>query len=382
MTAFSYPASGPVGGFFIGLMSGTSLDGVDGVLVEISATGKLKALLAHAHRPFDPALRAELLALQTPGENELHRAALAGNALAALYAQIVEALLASARIERDALVCVGAHGQTVRHRPELGYTWQLNNPARLAELCSVPVVADFRSRDIAAGGQGAPLVPAFHQAMFAKADRNRLVVNLGGICNITFLDGDEGLSGYDIGPANILLDAWAQQHLGEPFDRNGAWAAIGEVDAELLEDFLAEGFFDQPPPKSTGRDRFNPQWLQAKLAAHAHLAPEDVQRSLVELTATLIAAEVAASDPPVGEIILCGGGAYNGCLRDALALRLAELPKPPRLALSSDFGVAPEHVEAIAFAWLAYQHVNDQPANHPDVTGADDFRVLGAYYPH
>jgi len=382
MTAFSYPASGPVGGFFIGLMSGTSLDGVDGVLVEISTTGKLKALLAHQHLPFDAVLREELLALQTPGDNELHRAALAGNALAAMYAEVVEALLGSARVERDALVCIGAHGQTVRHRPDLGYTWQINNPARLAELSAIPVVADFRSRDVAAGGQGAPLVPAFHQAMFGKADRNRLVVNLGGICNITFLDGIEGLTGYDLGPANVLLDAWVQQHLGEPFDRNGAWAAMGEVDDELLEELLAEPFFALAPPKSTGRDLFNPQWLAGKLAAYAHLAPEDVQRTLVELTATLIAAEVEASDPPVGEVILCGGGAYNGCLRDALALQLAELDKPPRLALSSDYGVAPEHVEALAFAWLAFMHVNDQPANHPDVTGADDFRVLGAYYPH
>lgn len=382
MPAPVYPAAGPTGGFFIGLMSGTSLDGVDGVLVELAATGRVKQLHAHVHQPFDAELRAALLALQAPADNELHRAALAANALAAQYAEIVEALLRANRVERDAVVCIGAHGQTVRHRPELGYTWQLNNPALLAELTAIPVVADFRARDIAAGGQGAPLVPAFHQAMFAKAGHTRVIVNLGGICNLTFLDGVDGVAGYDIGPANILLDAWATRHLGTPFDRNGAWASIGEVDADLLDALLTEPFFALPAPKSTGRDLFNPQWLAHHLAGFARLPPEDVQRTLVELTAVLIAAEIERRALPSAELILCGGGAHNTALHGAIALRLAGLEHVPRLLSSAELGIAPEHVEAVAFAWLGYRHVNDMPGNHPGVTGAEDFRVLGAYYPH
>lgn len=378
----SAPATGPTGGFFIGLMSGTSLDGIDGVLAKLSPDGKPEALRAHHHADLDAALQEALFALQSPGEDELHRAALAANALSAQYAQTVEVLLASSDIDRNEIVCVAAHGQTVRHRPDLGYTWQINNPALLAELTSIPVIADFRARDIAAGGQGAPLVPAFHQAMFATEGRTRLVINLGGICNITLLHGTERVSGYDIGPANVLLDTWVRQHLGEPFDRNGAWASMGEVDPDLLDTLLAEPFFALEPPKSTGRDLFNIRWLSDRTAAFPHLAPEDIQRTLIELTTTLIAAEARASDPAIDDVLLCGGGAYNTTLRESLALLLAQLPVPPRLALSSEFGLAPEHVEALAFAWLGFMHMNDRPGNHPDVTGAEDFRVLGAYYPH
>jgi len=363
-------------------MSGTSLDGVDGVLVEFAPDGRLTTLLAHRHQPFETDLRNTLIALQTPGANELHYAALASNALATAYAILVKALIADANIDPAKVRCIAAHGQTVRHRPELGYTWQLNNPALLAELTGLAVVSDFRSRDIAAGGQGAPLVPAFHQAMFAQNDRCRLIVNLGGICNVTRLQHHDEPVGYDIGPANVLMDLWVDRHLGEPFDRNGAWASIGEVDHALLNAFLAEPFFQAPPPKSTGRDLFNAQWLETKLEPFAHLAPEDIQRSLVELTAILIAAEATATDQyGVDDVVLCGGGAYNLTLREALHARLAALTPSPRLTVSSEFGVAPEHVEAMAFAWLSWCHVNHLPGNLPRATGASGWRTLGSYTP-
>ncbi|HEU4622127.1 MAG TPA: anhydro-N-acetylmuramic acid kinase [Burkholderiaceae bacterium] len=369
------------GGLYIGLMSGTSMDGVDGVLVEFSATGRVKNLLAHHHQPFEPALRDALVALQAPGHDELHRAAMAANSLVRVYAAVVESLVQRARIDPQGVLCVCAHGQTVRHRPELGYTWQINNPALLAELTRMPVVADLRARDIAAGGQGAPLVPAFHQAVFSKQNRSRLIVNLGGICNVTLLHGTDHAVGYDIGPANVLLDLWVHQHLGEPFDRNGAWASIGEVDDELLDVLLAEPFFKLKPPKSTGRDLFHAQWLHDKLAAFGHLAPEDVQRTLVELTAVLIAEQAEGSNPPISEVVLCGGGTYNLTLREALQARLADLASAPRLKLSSELGIAAEHVEAMAFAWLGWCHLNDVPANLPEATGAVDERVLGSYTP-
>ncbi len=361
----------------IGLMSGTSLDGVDAVLAKFSADGK-PLLLEHCHLPFPAELRQQFMRLQSPGPNELHDAALAANTLVLLYHQAVQKLLQQTDHVPGQINCIAVHGQTVRHRPELGYTWQLNNPALLAELSAIDVIADFRSRDLAAGGQGAPLTPAFHHAVLAHPQRSRLVVNLGGIANVTVLIPHQPVIGYDIGPANLLLDGWVQQHLGQPYDKNGAWAAIGEVNELLLQRLLNEPFFAQPAPKSTGRDWFHLAWLRQHLQGFESLAPEDVQRTLVELTARLISRETLTAGEPIDEVILCGGGAYNQCLLDALHNCL---PGSARLTTTADYNMAPEHVEALAFAWLGWRHRQRQAGNLPDVTGARGPRLLGALYP-
>jgi anhydro-N-acetylmuramic acid kinase len=274
------------------------------------------------------------------------------------------------------------HGQTVRHRPEEGWTLQLNSPARVAERAGVPVVADFRSRDVAAGGHGAPLVPAFHAALFGRADADRVVVNIGGIANLTVLPAGGSVAavrGFDTGPGNVLLDLWCARHRGEPFDRDGAWARSGRVDPALLERMLAEPYFALRPPKSTGRDLFNAEWLAAMLAGGAPAQAADVQATLVALTARSIARAVdAAAGAGNGvDVLVCGGGANNAALIAALAAELS----PRRVATTAAEGVPVEQVEALAFAWLAWQAVSGRPGNLPAVTGARGPRVLGAIYP-
>lgn len=370
---------------YAGLMSGTSLDGVDGVLVDLGAPDDARItprVLAHRHRLFDAALRAELLALNGSTGDELARSARAANALAQVYAQVVAALLVAAGVERDAVRAVGAHGQTVRHQPRsldgVGYTIQLNAPALLAELCGIDVVADFRSRDVAAGGQGAPLVPAFHRACFARADGGGVaVLNLGGIANLTVLAGD-ATTGFDCGPANALMDHWCERHTGRPYDAEGRWAAGGRALQPLLDAMLAAPWFALPPPKSTGRDLFNPAWLEPLLAQHAaHAAPADVQATLAELTAASIAHDVQRHAPGCVELLVCGGGAYNNHLLQRLEALLAPLP----VRTTAERGLPPTQVEAAAFAWLARQFVLRRPGNLATVTGAAGPRVLGALYP-
>jgi anhydro-N-acetylmuramic acid kinase len=363
----------------IGLMSGTSVDGIDGVLVRFGAAGEIDSLLAHASAAFAPGLRDALLDLQASGPDELHRAALASNQLALAYAAVVEQLISAADLDRSEVDCVAAHGQTVRHRPELGYTIQLNNPALLAELTGIAVAADFRARDVAAGGQGAPLVPAFHRGIFGKAGQRRLIVNLGGIANVTILDGMTSAVGYDIGPANVLMDAWVQLHLGLDYDRNGAWSGIGEVDDLLLERLLTDPFFALAGPRSTGRDHFNLAWLEAHLDEVVVPAPEDVQRTLLALTVELIVRE--AGNGRFDTVVICGGGAYNSTLMQVLGTALGRLTPAPALATSADYGVAPEHVEALAFAWLGWAHLTGETGNLPAVTGAAGFRRLGTLAP-
>ncbi len=370
----------------VGLMSGTSLDGVDGVLARFGADGGVEQLLAHAFEAFEPQLRAELMALQTSGVDELHRASLAANALVDAYAVVVDRMLEGAAVRPGDVACIAAHGQTVRHRPELGYTIQLNAPARLAERTGIAVVADFRSRDVAAGGHGAPLVPAFHRALFGSAitEATRLVVNLGGFANVTRLDADGTASGHDLGPANVLLDLWVERHLGTPFDRNGAWASIGQVDQALLDRLMADPWFALTGPRSTGRDRFNAAWLDRMLDDGAARSPEDVQRTLLELTVeTIVRDIVRVLDDAlrVGDVVLCGGGARNATLVETLAGRLAALDPAPRLRISGELGVAPEHVEALAFAWLGWAHLEKKAGNLPAVTGARGERVLGIRSP-
>ena len=370
---------------YIGLMSGTSLDGVDGVLVDFSSIESHSlTVLAHAHRPFDPALADELLALNARGENELHRVALAGNALAGLYAKVVDDLIANSGSSRDQVRAVGAHGQTVRHRPGefdgVGYTFQLNNPALLVELCGIDVIADFRSRDVAAGGQGAPLVPAFHQALFGRKGEAAAVLNLGGIANLTSLRADGSTIGFDCGPANALMDHWCRLHTGNPFDAEGAWAASGRVIAPLLAAMKAEPYFALPPPKSTGRDLFNPAWLDAQLhglQGGASLRAVDIQATLAELTTTSCADSVRAHSPDARQLMVCGGGAQNLHVMQRLSALL-----PGVLVVSSDErGLPANQVEACAFAWLARAFVRREPANIASVTGAAGPRMLGALYP-
>lgn len=371
---------------FIGIMSGTSMDGADGVLVDFS--GPRPAVLAAAHQPFPAELREAFAALQQPGDDEIHREALAANGLARVYAACVATLLRHAGMAPSAIAAIGAHGQTVRHRPGLydgiGYTRQSQQPALLAELAGIDVVADFRSRDVAAGGQGAPLVPALHQALFGDAAETRVACNIGGISNISVLpatgenDAARPVTGFDCGPGNVLLDYWIDRHHGLPYDADGAWGTSGKVDQALLARLLAEPYFSVAPPKSTGRDLFHPAWLESHLALLGQpLDPADVQATLAALTAEAIARDVRAHAPDAVRLIVCGGGARN---RFVMALLARALPGVT-VQSSDDFGVPVSQVEGIAFAWLARQMLRRAPGNVPTVTGAAGPRVLGALYP-
>lgn len=360
---------------YLGIMSGTSLDGVDAVLADFgNATPKL---LAHHHSGFDPDLRIELLALNQPSANELERSALAANQLARHYAKAVQAVLTQTRLSAKDIGAIGCHGQTVRHRPELGYTLQLNNPALLAELTGITVTADFRSRDIAAGGQGAPLVPAFHAAAFKQSTKHRVIVNIGGIANLTDLPTDGPITGFDCGPGNMLLDAWCMAHHGQAYDENGAWAASGKVIPALLEALLQEPYFKQHPPKSTGRDLFHLGWLQPFL--RAEYAPRDIQATLLQLTVKTIFHAIDHDCEGTQEVFVCGGGARNGALINSLRHACAKNAIP--VALTDALGVPAEQVEALAFAWLARQTLRGEAGNLPTVTGARHSCILGAIYP-
>jgi anhydro-N-acetylmuramic acid kinase len=359
-------SSGTTESLYVGLMSGTSLDGVDAVLLDAAAAPRV---LSSVHHPFDEALRRELLALNAPGDNELDRAARLGIALARRYAAAVTELLRAADRRPADIHAIGCHGQTVRHRPDRGYTLQIGNAALLAELSGIAVVADFRSRDIAAGGQGAPLAPAFHATLFRHRSENRAVVNLGGIANVTRLPIEGTVLGFDCGPGNCLMDLWAAKHLGQPYDDDGTWAAGGSVVRALLERLEDEPFLRAPPPKSTGRDLFNERWLEARLRGEA---PRDVQSTLLEFTAR----SVADACKGAARVVVCGGGAKNG----ALMKRLGALLAVP-VESSETHGLDPMLVEAAAFAWLAERTLNSAPGNLAEVTGARGPRVLGALYP-
>lgn len=358
-------------GCYVGLMSGTSLDGVDAVVVRFA--GNRPEVLASAHRPFDAVLRADLLRLSTAGGDELERAAKLGNTLARIYAHAVEDAVTASSILRDRIAAIGCHGQTVRHRPDQGYSVQIGNAALLAELTSLRVVCDFRSRDIAAGGQGAPLVPAFHAAVFARPEEDRAVLNVGGIANVTLLGRDGSVRGYDTGPGNCLMDLWAARHVGLPYDEAGRWAASGRLLPELLAAWLAEPYFGRPPPKSTGRELFNERWLGDRLPPGAR--PQDVQATLLELTVRSAATAIAQSG--AARAIVCGGGALNRALMARLGERLERIT----VEESGAHGLDPLQVEATAFAWLAREALEARPANLPGVTGARGRRVLGAVYP-
>lgn len=362
--------------FFIGLMSGTSTDGVDGIIAAFSPAQRPR-ILAQASLPMPALLRQHFLELNAPGLNELEKASLAANELARLYARVCKQLLEQTQLTAEDITAIGAHGQTVRHRPELGYTLQLNAPALLSELAHIAVVADFRSKDIAAGGQGAPLVPAFHQSLFGT-QRPVTVLNLGGIANISILHPEKEVNGFDTGPANVLMDLWCQRHTGKEYDRDGQWGASGTVNEALLNYLLeAEPWFALPPPKSTGRDLFNPNWLDTLLGNFKqNISAPDIQASLRALTAQTIASAIHAHAPETQEIITCGGGAFNSPLLQELAQR-ARLP----VSRCEDYGIPGQSMEALAFAWLAWAHCNRVPAGTPSVSGARRKTILGCYYP-
>ncbi|MES2999189.1 MAG: anhydro-N-acetylmuramic acid kinase [Pseudomonadota bacterium] len=364
---------------YIGLMSGTSLDGVDGVLVDFSANTPL--VVHHASALFPPELRAELLALNASGADELHRAALAGNGLMRVYAGVTEELLVHSRVGREVVKAIGAHGQTVRHRPQefdgTGYTLQLCQPALLAELTRIDVACDFRSRDVAAGGQGAPLAPFFHQAMFRRAGEAVGVLNIGGISNLTLLRADGSMIGFDCGPGNALMDFMAEKHLGRAFDNQGQWAGSGCVIPDLLQTMLAEPYFAKAPPKSTGRDLFNTGWLESVMRTHASAQAVDIQATLAELTARACSSDVLRHEPDLARLIVCGGGALNTHLMN----RLRTLLPGTSVMSSADAGLPPLQVEATAFAWLARKTVRRETLELESTTGARGARVLGCIYP-
>jgi anhydro-N-acetylmuramic acid kinase len=359
--------------FYIGIMSGTSLDGIDAALVDLSQ--EIPHLVSSHYRPYAQPLKEALLALHEPSHNELHQAQLIANRLAREYADAALTLLKESGITAGQIQAIGCHGQTIRHRPEQGYTIQLNNAALLAELTGIHVVSDFRSRDIAAGGQGAPLVPAFHDKIFRHPRIHRAILNIGGIANITDLAPDKPVSGFDTGPGNLLMDAWVAKHQGQPYDKDGAWAGSGKVIPALLQRLLPNPFFAAVPPKSTGRDLFNPAWLENHLTGNETAA--DVQATLLALTGDSIAAAVERFCQGTGEIYLCGGGAHN----KALVSHLQRVLPQYRIQKTEVLGIAADWMEAIAFAWLAQQTMHLRPANLPAATGAKHSCVLGAIYP-
>jgi len=353
-------------------MSGTSLDGVDAVLVDLS--GPIPRQLAKHYLPYDDVLKNTLLELHLPGNDELHQAQTTGNQLATLYAEAVNQLLSIAGVPCKNIIAAGCHGQTIRHRPDQGYSLQIGNAALLAELTGITVVNDFRSRDIAAGGQGAPLVPAFHDQVFRHPQRHRVIVNIGGISNLTNLPPFGPTSGFDCGPGNILMDAWCLQYQNASYDNNGMWALSGTVLHPLLEKICSEPYFALPPPKSCGRELFNIAWIEKKI--YGSEKPEDIQATLLELTCQTISQAILKYCAGAEEIYLCGGGANNRALHARLATVLTECA----VQKTEFLGIDADYVEAIAFAWLAQQAMLARHANLPQATGARHTCVLGAIY--
>jgi anhydro-N-acetylmuramic acid kinase len=361
---------------YVGLISGTSADGIDAALVAFE--GQQPRLLHALTHPWPEALRTQILRVaQDETTLDLDAFGQLDVAIGQVFAEAVQALLARGEQPASAVRAVGSHGQTIRHRPagEHPFSLQIGNASVIAEQCGIDVVADFRSADVAAGGQGAPLLPAVHAMLLNAAGRTRVVLNLGGIANITVLAADGRVFGFDTGPANGLMDAWCLRHRGEAYDRDGAFAASGRVDENLLARLLSDAYFALPPPKSTGREHFHLGWLDARLHGLA-IAPQDVQASLLEFSARSIAAAIAQHAADAAEVLLCGGGVHN----PLLVRRLSELLQPRQLSSTAQYGVDPDFLEATAFAWLARQRVLGLPGNLPAVTGARGARVLGAIH--
>lgn len=362
---------------FIGLMSGTSMDAIDAVLVSFAESQP--HIIASLSHPMAPAIRDRLSALATPQANELNQMMELDVILGREFAVVTNTLLQSAGVTAAAVRAIGSHGQTVRHTPTSRFpsTLQIGDANIIAELSGITTVADFRRRDMAAGGQGAPLVPAFHAAILRSADHPRVVVNIGGMANISVLpsDAQQAVLGFDTGPGNVLMDGWIQNQLGKGWDENGGWAAQGTVDEVLLQRLLDEPFFRQPPPKSTGRELFHAGWLLGKLGGNERAV--DVQATLCELTARSIALAIGSTAADCAEVLICGGGAYNAHLVARVAANLSRCS----VTTTSRYGVEPRWMEAMAFAWLARQTLANLPGNLPSVTGATHPVVLGAIYP-
>lgn len=365
--------------YYIGLMSGTSLDAVDAALVDFS--NNTPTLVRAINHPLSADLRAAIQTLCTPGDNEIEQLGRVDIQLATTFADAVKQLLKDSELNAEQVRAIGSHGQTIRHRPNDHFTLQIGDPNTIAELTGITTIADFRRRDMAAGGQGAPLAPAFHAAMFNSSSQARVILNIGGMANVTLLpatsaSGDDSVIGFDTGPGNALMDAWVQRHQQQAYDHEGQWAASGTVNAQLLDTFLQDDFFSRKPPKSTGREHFNVTWLERQLSRFGQtIDPADVQATLSELTASSVQQAVARFEPQ--EIVVCGGGARNIDLMQRLRRKFSA----GKVSSSDDFGLSAEWVEAVAFAWLARESLAQRPGNLPAVTGARRPVVLGGIYP-
>jgi anhydro-N-acetylmuramic acid kinase len=378
------PIKGQNHQFFIGIMSGTSMDGIDGALCTIDENGKSE-ILVHTSSSFSTSLKELLTELQAPCENELHKEALAANQLAREYADIVARILKLASLQPEQIIAIGAHGQTIRHQPlmhdGIGYSLQCLNGSLLAELTHIDVINDFRSRDIAASGQGAPLVPGFHLAQFGKSQHPKAILNLGGIANLTLLHPDRPVLGFDTGPGNVLLDEWIYENQQLRFDHEGMWARSGQLQSDFVDLLMQEAYFSHPIPKSTGRDLFNLSWLKHKVTfSQLQLKAEDVQASLVELTARTIVKELFQYLPDCLELIVCGGGSKNHYLLEQINLHCGVLQPSMNVITTQELGLDPQTIEAMAFAWLAWCFYHRQSSNIAEVTGAKGPRVLGALH--
>ncbi|OQX33885.1 MAG: anhydro-N-acetylmuramic acid kinase [Oceanospirillales bacterium LUC14_002_19_P2] len=369
--------SEPDSELYIGLMSGTSMDAMDAVLVDLASAFPLQK--HQISIPLSEALRKNLLALCQEGPDEITRMAKADIQVAQISAQAVNMLLKEASVPASDIQAIGSHGQTIRHLPEFGNTLQIGSPSHIAEQTGILTVADFRRRDMAAGGQGAPLVPAFHEAVFRHTEKNRVILNIGGIANISILPTAQHIpvSGFDTGPGNALMDYWNQKHQGTRYDLNGSWASSGTVDQALLHNCLSDAYFSRQPPKSTGREHFNAEWLNSFLSKHSALAPIDIQATLMELTAKSIAVDIQRYAADCQELSVCGGGAYNSALLERIAFHLPDIT----VSSTRSLGLAAKWVEAVAFAWLARQTIHGLPGNLPSVTNAKGQRILGGIYP-
>jgi anhydro-N-acetylmuramic acid kinase len=362
-------------GIYLGLISGTSMDAIDAALVDFDVAPL--SIIATSATPFEPGLKRRISALIDQADRvALDEVGQIDVALGRAFAQAALALTQTAGISAQDITAIGSHGQTLRHRPDLGlpFTWQIGDPNTLAEMTGISVVADFRRRDVAAGGQGAPLLPVFHDQVFRSDDEDRVIANLGGIANVTILTQGSSVTGFDTGPANRLLDAWIAQHLGKDFDADGAWAASGQVDDTLLNELLDEPYLRLAPPKSTGRELFNLPWLESKLGLFSR-PPRDVQATLQQFTARTLAAALRQYAPGAS-LYVCGGGAHNLGLLNAIAALIA--PNP--VASTAALGLDPDFVEAVAFAWFAKRTLEGLTSSAGSVTGARGARILGGVY--
>ncbi|RDH83125.1 MAG: anhydro-N-acetylmuramic acid kinase [endosymbiont of Galathealinum brachiosum] len=366
---------------YIGLMSGTSMDGIDAALVEFK-NSQIKLVSSHSH-PIPKSLKKSLRQLSLDStEASIDMLGEADTHLGLVFAEAVKSLLNEAGIKAEQITAIGSHGQTIRHRPDLqhNFSMQIGDANRISYLTGITTVADFRRKDMAAGGEGAPLAPAFHQQVFHSEKENRAILNIGGISNITFLPKDDTLKcfGFDTGPGNMLMDAWIQKHKNKSYDNNGLWAASSTPNQTLVNALMQDAFISTKPPKSTGREHYHLDWLEQQLQQeHCELDENQIQASLCQFTSDSIIYAIENFLPEIDTLIVCGGGAHNSNLMNHLSEKLMQI----RLASSEDYGIHPDWVEAIAFAWLAKQTINNKPGNLPAVTGAETAIVLGAIYP-